>query len=144
MISVDVIKARGSLILSDAISATGGVNMAPNGLGPRLWGVSASIALFLSIPTVFSTTTADNGKLLSLNGINYYGGSEAVSTITTSADFNSTQFDDIVPITVIRTDEAVLTKKDLKEIISNYSITDDVFQVGFLESEYQSIGHLRY
>jgi hypothetical protein len=110
--------------------------MGPNRLGAHLWGVSASIALLFSAPAVCSTSTVDNGKLLTVNGINYYAGGEAVSSIFTSVDFNSTQFNDIVPITVIRTDQSVLTNDNLKEIISNYSVTDDVFQVGFLEGKY--------
>ena len=107
-----------------------------NGLGSRLWGVSASITLFFSASIVFSTSTVDNGKLLTVNGIDYYSGGDAVSSISTSVDFNSTQFNDIVPITIIRTAQPVLSKNNLKEIISNYSANDDVFQLGFLDSEY--------
>ena len=105
--------------------------MAARNVGSRLLGLSA---FFFSIPTVFSTPTLDNGKLLSVNGIDYYSGGDAVSTFITSANFNSTQFEDVVPITVIRTDQSVFTKEVLSEIISNYSATDDVFQSGFLES----------
>ncbi|CAG8283967.1 unnamed protein product [Penicillium olsonii] len=105
--------------------------MAARNVGSRLLGLSA---FFFSIPTVFSTPTLDNGKLLSVNGIDYYSGGDAVSTFITSANFNSTQFEDVVPITVIRTDQSVFTKEVLSEIISNYSATDDVFQSGFLET----------
>jgi hypothetical protein len=108
--------------------------MAPSGFGARLWGFSASIALLFSASTVLSSTV-DNGKLLTVNGIDYYSGGDAVSSIFTSTDFNSSQFDDVVPITVIRTDQSTLSKDNLKEIISNYSAADDVFQIGFLESE---------
>ncbi|CAG8303761.1 unnamed protein product [Penicillium salamii] len=103
--------------------------MAATNVGSRLLGLSA---LFLSIPTVLSTLV-DNGKLLSINGIDYYSGGNAVSTLITSVDFNSTQFEDIVPFTVIRTDQ-LLTNDSLSDIISNYSATDDVFQIGFLET----------
>jgi hypothetical protein len=102
------------------------------GFGSRLWRVSASIVLLFATST--TSTTIDDGKLFTVNGISYYGGGTAVSKIVTSADFNTTQFNaDIVPITIIRTDDAVLTKDSLKDTISNYSASDDVFQTGFLQ-----------
>jgi hypothetical protein len=104
--------------------------MAPNGLGSGLWRVSASLLFFLAATTV-SATSVDNGKLLTVNGINYYSG-DAVSKIDIS-DSDSTRLDTIIPLTVIRTDEALLTTNIMKETISNYSTTDDVFQAGFLE-----------
>ncbi|KAJ5175598.1 uncharacterized protein N7482_001475 [Penicillium canariense] len=103
------------------------------GFGSRLWRVSASIVLLFATST--TSTTIEDGKLFTVNGISYYGGGTAVSKIVTSADFSTTQFNaDIVPITIIRTDDAVLTKDSLKDIISNYSDSDDVFQTGFLQS----------
>lgn len=105
--------------------------MAPNRLGSCLWRVSTSLLLFLAASTISATSSVDNGKLFTVNGINYYSG-DAVSRVVTS-DFDSTRFDAIVPLTVIRTDEALLTMNIVKETISNYSITDDVFQAGFLQ-----------
>ncbi|KAJ5501078.1 hypothetical protein N7527_012199 [Penicillium freii] len=106
--------------------------MAPNGLGSCLWRVSTSLLLFLAASTISVASSVDNGKLFTVNGINYYSG-DAVSRVVTS-DFDSTRFDAIVPLTVIRTDEALLTTNIIKEAISNYSATDDVFQAGFLEA----------
>ncbi|KAJ5973101.1 uncharacterized protein N7479_003019 [Penicillium vulpinum] len=106
--------------------------MAPNGLGSRLWRVSASLVLFLGASTISATSSVDNGKLFTVNGINYYSG-DAVSKIVIS-DSDSRRFDAIVPLTVIRTGEALLTSDIVKETISNYSATDDVFQPGFLEA----------
>ncbi|KAJ5598801.1 hypothetical protein N7537_008885, partial [Penicillium hordei] len=106
--------------------------MAPNCLGSCLWRVSTSLLLFLTASTISATSSVDDGKLFTVNGINYYSG-DAVSRVVTS-DFNSTRFDTIVPLTVIRTDEALLTTNIVKETISNYSATDDVFQAGFLEA----------
>ncbi|KAJ5847216.1 hypothetical protein N7455_011173 [Penicillium solitum] len=106
--------------------------MAPNGLSSCLWRVSASLLLFLAASTISATASVDNGKLFTINGINYYSG-DAVSKVVTS-DFDSTPFDTIVPLTVIRTDEALLTTNIVKETISKYSATDDVFQAGFLEA----------
>lgn len=105
--------------------------MALNGLGSCLWRVSTSLLLFLAASTISATSSVDNGKLFTVNGINYYS-SDAVSRVITS-DFDSTRLDAIVPLTVIRTDEALLTMNIVKETISNYSTTDDVFQTGFLQ-----------
>ncbi|KAJ5319791.1 hypothetical protein N7508_000074 [Penicillium antarcticum] len=103
------------------------------GLGSCLWRVSASIILLIA--TSATAETIDDGKLFTVNGISYYGGGTAVSKIVTSADFNATQFSaDIVPITIIRTGDAVFTESLLKDTISNYSASDDVFQTGFLQS----------
>ncbi|KAJ5933252.1 hypothetical protein N7516_007741 [Penicillium verrucosum] len=106
--------------------------MAPHGLGSCLWRVSTSLLLFLAASTISATSSVDNGKLFTVNGINYYS-SDAVSRVVTS-DLNSTRFDAIVPLTVVRTDEALLTKNIIQETISNYSATDDVFHTGFLEA----------
>lgn len=105
--------------------------MAPHGLGSCLWRVSTSLLLFLAASTISATSSVDNGKLFTVNGTDYYSG-DAVSRVVTS-DLNSTRFDAIVPLTVIRTDEALLTKNIIQETISNYSATDDVFHTRFLE-----------
>lgn len=99
----------------------------------RIWGLCTFLVLFLSTSTVISTTI-ENGSLLTINEVSYYSGSYAVSRILTSVDFDSS-LKDLLPLTVIRTDKAVLNTENLQEIISNYSASDDVFQVGFLESE---------
>lgn len=104
--------------------------MTPSGPGSCLWRVSTSL-LFLAASTISATSSVDNGKLFTVNGINYYSG-DTVSRVVTS-DFDSTPFGAIVPLTVIRADEALLTTNIVKETISNYSATDDVFQAGFLE-----------
>jgi hypothetical protein len=106
--------------------------MAPGGLGSSLWRVYTSLLLlFLAVSTISATSTIDNGKLFTVNSINYYSG-DVVSRIVTSY-FDSPRFDAIVPMTIIRTEEALLTEEIIKETISNYSATDDVFQTGFLE-----------
>lgn len=92
------------------------------------------VALLFSF-AITSATTVDNGKLLTVNHINYYADT-AVSRMLI-ADFDPTAFDETVPMTVIRTDEARLTAESIKEIISNYSATDDVFQSGFLEGRWR-------
>ncbi|OQE34681.1 hypothetical protein PENCOP_c016G07770 [Penicillium coprophilum] len=106
--------------------------MAPSGLDSGLWRVSTSLLFFLAASTISATSSVDNGKLFTVNDINYYSG-DAVSKIVLS-DSDLTRLDKIVPLTVIRTDEALLTTDIVKETISNYSAADDVFQAGFLEA----------
>lgn len=100
----------------------------------HLWGFCTFLALLLSASTVISTTV-ENGNLLTVNGISYYSGGDVVSRILTSVEFVSSRFKHLLPLTVIRTDQVMLNTEILQEIISNYSTVDDVFQVGFLESE---------
>ncbi|KAJ5780122.1 hypothetical protein N7457_005282 [Penicillium paradoxum] len=98
--------------------------------GFRLWRVCALILVFL-ILTISGASTIDNGRLFIINGSNYYAG-DAVSRISFS-DLDTTHLDETVPMTLIRTEEALLTTTSIKEIISNYSVTDDVFQLEFLK-----------
>ena len=105
--------------------------MAPGGLGSSLWRGYISLLLFLAVSTISATSTIDNGQLFAINNINYYSG-DVVSRMVTSY-FDSARFDAIVPMTIIRTKEALLTAEIIEETISNFSATDDVFQTGFLE-----------
>lgn len=99
--------------------------------------LSFQSALLLSILILASAASIiDSGKLVTLGDINYYVGGPSVSRID-SIEFNSNHSNaDVLPITVIRTDETVLTGDILQGIISNYSVSDDVFQSGFLRSEF--------
>lgn len=82
-----------------------------------------------------------NGNLVTLDDVNYYTGSPSVSKIV-SVGFNSNCSNaDVLPITIIRTDETMLTGDILRDVISNYSSSDDVFQPGFLNSESWSSLH---
>ncbi|EYE99691.1 glutamyl-tRNA(Gln) amidotransferase, subunit A [Aspergillus ruber CBS 135680] len=75
-----------------------------------------------------------NGNLVTLDDVNYYTGSPSVSKIV-SVGFNSNYSNaDVFPITIIRTDETMLTGDILRDVISNYSSSDDVFQPGFLNT----------
>ncbi|KAJ5123845.1 Amidase [Penicillium bovifimosum] len=103
--------------------------MMVSSFGSRLWRVSALV--FLAASTVSSTLTIDNSRVLTINGIEYYSG-DAVSRISPSGP--KAELGDIVPMTIIRTDEALLTANAIKEIISNYSAVDDVFQTAFLKT----------
>lgn len=87
---------------------------------------------------LISLTTAfvDNRKLASIDGINYWVGSTAVSRIPSAASLNWTWTEsDIVPLTVVRTNATNFTSGDLEEIIARFTASDDVFTPGFLEGK---------
>jgi len=91
--------------------------------------------LFFSLILVSAASIRDNGKLVTLGDSNYYAGGPSVSRVV-SVGLNSSRSNaDIIPITVIRTNETVLTGDIIRDVISDYSASDDVFQPGFLNSE---------
>lgn len=95
-----------------------------------------SALLLSSLILAGAASIIDNGKLVTLGDINYYVGGPSVSRID-SIEFNPNHSNaDVLPITVIQTEETVLTGDILQDIISNYSVSDDVFQFGFLSSEF--------
>ncbi|KAL1859100.1 hypothetical protein Plec18170_002214 [Paecilomyces lecythidis] len=103
-----------------------------------------SILSLLLASTAVATTSpiVDNGKVAILNGISYYVGGVPISKLE---GVSENEFDaavipsvDIVPLTIIRTNETALTKEILESTVSNYSALDDVFQDGFLNAIYVS------
>ncbi|KAJ5666468.1 uncharacterized protein N7477_008916 [Penicillium maclennaniae] len=91
-------------------------------------------SLFLNCITFSYAEIVDNGKLVVLNGINYYAGGIAVSALLPLPSFNLTSTDgDLIPLTVIRSDKDKFTYGDMEEVISNFTQSDDVFQHGFME-----------
>lgn len=97
---------------------------------------SCKAALLLPSLVVASVASViDNGKLVTLGSISYYVGGPSVSRID-PPEYNANHSNaDVLPMTVIRTDETLLTGDILQDTISNYSMSDDVFQYGFLKSE---------
>lgn len=100
---------------------------------------ACALSLLLLASSSSSTVTAsiaDNGKVATVNGIKYYVGGIAVSKLTgiASRDLErAAEADvDVIPLTVIRTDEAEFTAQTLEATVSNYTASDDVFQEGFL------------
>ncbi|GAD92321.1 hypothetical protein PVAR5_0912 [Paecilomyces variotii No. 5] len=93
-----------------------------------------------AVPAVASIV--DNGKVTVFNGINYYVGGVPVSKLegVPENEFNAavTPDVDIVPLTIIQTNETAFTKEILESTISNYKASDDVFQDGFLDTIYVS------
>lgn len=96
--------------------------------------IQASL-LLSSLVHASAASIIDNGKFVTLGDIDYYASGSSVSRIV-SVGFNLNYSNaDILPITIVRTDEAVLTDDILRDVISNYSASDDVFQPEFLNSK---------
>lgn len=92
------------------------------------------LACLFSILTSATATVLDKGKLVSLDGINYWVGGVAVSRLPSSAEVNwNWNVSDIVPLTVIRTNVSTFTSGTLNETIASFTASDDVFGLGFLE-----------
>lgn len=97
------------------------------------------LSLLLAISTLVNATASvlDNGRAVNINGIRYYVGGIAVSKLNgiSENELNAavTPDVDVIPLTIIRTEEAVFTETALQEILSNYTASDDVFQDGFLQ-----------
>ncbi|KAJ5678862.1 hypothetical protein N7462_007106 [Penicillium macrosclerotiorum] len=89
---------------------------------------------FLSCLIATTAALLDNGKLTTLNGINYYVGGVAVSKLSISVTINWNWTNaDLVPLTVIRSNATTFTSDDLEESIAKFKTSDDVFGPDFLE-----------
>ena len=68
-----------------------------------------------------------------INGTNYYAGVSPVAKLTGNIAGTVTADEDMIPLTVIHTDEPTFSKEFLDSTISKYAESDDVFQEGFLK-----------
>ena len=96
---------------------------------------SQAALLLSSFVFASAASIINNGNLVTLDDINYYAGGPSVSRIVSVGSNSNHSTADILPVTIIRTEETVLTGNILRDVISNYSSSDDVFQPGFLNSE---------
>lgn len=97
-----------------------------------LWRVLFSLALWSH---VVLSAVVDQGQLAAVNGIHYYVGRTAVSSIVSSESLNWTNSDpDVLPLTVIRSNASRFTSDTLTKTVDNFTASDDVFQPGFLDS----------
>lgn len=93
--------------------------------------------LLFNLVLISAASVTDNGKLVTLGNINYFAGGPSVSRIVSAGGFNPNYPNaDLLPITIIRTNETVLSENIIRDVISEYSASDDVFQPGFLNSEF--------
>jgi hypothetical protein len=94
------------------------------------------VLLLLSCITLSHAKIVDNGKLAIVDGINYYVGGIAVSKLVPLPSLNLSSTEGyLVPLTVVRSGKNKFTYDDMKEVISNFTRSDDVFQRGFTEGK---------
>lgn len=92
------------------------------------------VLLLLSCIALSHAGIVDNGKLAIVDGINYYVGGIAVSKLVPLPSLNLSFTEGyLIPLTVVRSGEDTFTYDDMKEVISNFTRSDDVFQPGFTE-----------
>ncbi|KAJ5974586.1 hypothetical protein N7481_011796 [Penicillium waksmanii] len=100
----------------------------------RMQSASGIVMLVCLFSVLAFATALDKGKLVSLDGINYWVGGIAVSRLPSSAIVNwNWTVSDIVPLTVIRTNATTFTSDNLKETVATFTASDDVFGLSFLE-----------
>lgn len=89
--------------------------------------------LSLLLPSVWAI---DQGKSISLNGINYYVGGIPASKLVVEGNLAvaAKQDEDVIPMTVIRMSERVFSQRVLEETVKKYTEVDDVFQTKFLST----------
>jgi hypothetical protein len=94
-----------------------------------------ALACLTSVQAVEST---DGGKTVIVNGISYYAAPEVVSIIDATPDqlkHAVTTGQDLIPLTVFADSTASFTVDVFRSTVANYSKTDDVFNVGFLQGQ---------
>lgn len=82
-----------------------------------------------------SATISPAGQTVVVNGISYYAASDVVSSIAATSDVSSSVSSSggLIPLTVIEDTSASFTSSVFASIVSNYTATDDVFNIGFLQ-----------
>ncbi|KAI9646388.1 hypothetical protein NHQ30_004380 [Ciborinia camelliae] len=89
---------------------------------------SAAVAMSLISMANAAISILKTGITVSVNGINYYVGTDAVITIQPKPSMV-----DLVPLTVMKNTEGIFTAASFKSLVANYTNFDDVFNPGFLE-----------
>ncbi|KAJ8064587.1 hypothetical protein OCU04_006916 [Sclerotinia nivalis] len=90
---------------------------------------SGSVAMSLMSLTNAAISISKTGTTVDVNGISYYVGVDAVTTIQPKP---STA--DLIPLTVMKSLEGNFTSASFKSLVINYTASDDVFNLGFLEA----------
>jgi hypothetical protein len=73
-----------------------------------------------------------------VNGIKYYAAPEPVTIIAANTDIlssASTNEVDPIPLTVMADSTSFFTTSVFRSLVGNYTVADDVFNIGFLQSE---------
>jgi hypothetical protein len=91
----------------------------------------------LALAAAASATVSSSGQTLVVNGINYYAAPEAVTIISATADMLTSASRgtgiDLIPLTVMVDSSSQFTTDVFRTLVSNYTASDDVFNIGFLQ-----------
>ena len=101
----------------------------------------ASLTSALAFAALASATVSLSGQTLIVNGLSYYVAPDAVSIISATGDMlksASTSGVDLIPLTVLEDSTSSFTSDVFRAIVSNYTSTDDVFNLGFLQGTHPS------
>lgn len=94
-------------------------------------------AVFVALLGISDAISTPGGQTILVNGISYYVPTELVASIAASGEALSpaagADGGDIVPITVLDDSSTAFTTSALKSMVGNFSATDDVFNIGFLQ-----------
>jgi hypothetical protein len=100
------------------------------------WNFAPFVVVSLVFACTASATVSTAGETIVVNEISYYAAPEPVSIISATADMlssASTTDVDLVPLTVMADSTSQFTTDVFRSIVSNYTASDDVFNIGFLQ-----------
>ncbi|KAL3442728.1 amidase signature domain-containing protein [Aspergillus insuetus] len=98
--------------------------------------ISLSLTAALSLlSAALASSITSKGQTISIEGNTYYVPPTAVTTLKLPFGRFSRETD-LVPLTVIRSDQKRLTTAAIKDLVNLYEESDDVFNTGFLENIY--------
>lgn len=92
----------------------------------------------LSLATYAAALVSPAGHTVVVNGITYYAAPEAVSIISATADQLKTAATtgvDLIPLTVMEDKTSSFTTAVFRSLAGNYTASDDVFNIGFLQGK---------
>lgn len=101
-----------------------------------------AIGYVLSYVRITEAAVSGGGQTVFVNGISYYASPDPVTLISATADMLSsakTTGVDLIPITIMEDRSSLFNTDVFGSIVNNYTISDDVFNSGFLQGEHQYI-----
>lgn len=90
----------------------------------------------LALASIAIAVVSDTGQTVVVNGINYFALPDPVSIIDATADMlssASTTGADLIPLTVMADPSSSFTTSVFRSLVGNYTASDDVFNIGFLQ-----------
>ena len=93
--------------------------------------------LRLLVLAAATSTTVSSGQTLVVNGINDYAAPGFVTAISATADMLTSASRgsdiDLIPLTVMVDSSSRFTTDVFRTLVSNYTASDDVFNIGFFQ-----------